>query len=125
MSKRSDGFDQKLHRAALGCNTRANGVYCGDHDVHVLDKPSLGPVDDRQWDTRQDTARTAAHELGHGLTLQHYNGQRDSNDALMSSGRQGFKLSAAEVAAARKRAAQKALPDGAVRVCGKIPVGAT
>lgn len=121
-ARRTDGFDLWFHRAKLGCNTTANGVYCGDHDIHVLDKPSLSPVDDRQWKTRQDTARTAAHELGHGLTLQHYNGQRDSNDSLMSSGRQGFKLGPAEVTAARRRAAQKALPDAAARACAPVPV---
>ncbi|MET0342141.1 MAG: hypothetical protein ABW252_14145 [Polyangiales bacterium] len=121
-AKRADGFDLWFHRARLGCNTRANGVYCGDHDIHVLDRPSLNPASSPRWDTRQDVARTSAHELGHGLSLQHYNGQPDSNDSLMSSGRQGFKLSASEVMQARRRAAQKALADGTPRTCAPIPV---
>ena len=122
-ARRQDGFDLWFHRVRLGCNSRGNGVYCGDHDMHVLDRPSLNPADNARWDTRQDAARTAAHELGHALTLQHYNGQPDSNDSLMSSGRQGFKLSASEVTAARRRAAQKALPEGTARTCAPIPTG--
>ena len=123
-ARRSDGFDLWFHRARLGCNSRGNGVYCGDHDMHVLDRPSLNPANTPQWDTRQDAARTAAHELGHALTLEHYNGRPDSNDSLMSSGRQGFKLGTAEITAARRRAAQKALPDGTVRTCAPVSAGA-
>ena len=119
---RRDGFDLWFHRSRLGCGANGNGVYCGDHDLHVLDSPSLSPVNKPAWDTTRNAARTAAHELGHGLTLQHYNGQPDSNDSLMSSGRQGFKLGATEVTAARKRAAVKALPDTSPLPCAKVPL---
>jgi hypothetical protein len=114
---RKDGFDLSFHRSTLGCATKANGVYCGDHDVHTLDMPSLGAADNAQWDTEQDAARTSAHELGHGLRLEHFNGFADSNDSLMSSGRQGFKLHATEISTARARAAQMALPDTSPAFC--------
>jgi hypothetical protein len=114
---RKDGFDLSFHRSTLGCETKANGVYCGDHDVHTLDMPSLGAADNAQWDTGQNAARTSAHELGHGLRLEHYNGFADSNDSLMSSGRQGFKLHDTEISTARARAAQVALPDTSPAFC--------
>jgi hypothetical protein len=117
---RRDGFDLWFHRSKLGCNTTANGVYCGDHDVHSLDAPSLGRADDAEWNVRLMPARTAAHELGHGLNLQHYNGFDDSNDSLMSSGRQGFKLHARELETARKRAQSKGAATRAP--CAKVPV---
>lgn len=119
---RKDGFDLWFHRAKLGCGANGNGVYCGDHDLHALDGPSLSPTNRPEWRTTRNAARTAAHELGHGLTLEHYNGRADSNDSLMSSGRQGFKLSATEVTAARKRAAVKALQDTSPLPCAKVPL---
>jgi hypothetical protein len=117
---RRDGFDLWFHRKTLGCNTTANGVFCGDHDVHSLDAPSLGRADDAAWNVRQAPARTAAHELGHGLNLQHYNGFADSNDSLMSSGRQGFKLHASELETARRRAQSKGAANSVP--CAKVPV---
>jgi hypothetical protein len=105
------GFDFWFHRSEIPCSPGANGVYCGDHDIHSLDRPSLGAADNMEWDTERNPSRTSAHELGHGLSLQHYNGFADSNDSLMSSGRQGFKLHEAEITAARNRARSKALPD--------------
>lgn len=121
-TRRRDGFDLWYHRAKLGCNTNANGVYCGDHDIHSLDNPSLGPTNTPRWDTERNPARTGAHELGHALGLAHYNGFPDSNDSLMSSGRQGFKLSTAEVTAARRRAELKALPNTSPAPCAPVPV---
>lgn len=120
---RSDGFDFFFHRSMLGCGADANGVYCGDHDIHSLDAPSLSPVDNAIWDTRQNPARTTAHELGHGLRLEHYNGFPDSNDSLMSSGRQGFKLHDSEISTARARAQMKALPDSSSAPCAPVPGG--
>jgi hypothetical protein len=117
-----DGFDLWFHRKTLGCDTVANGVYCGDHDVHSLDAPSLGAANNAEWNVRLLPARTAAHELGHGLNLPHYNGFADSNDSLMSSGRQGFKLHDSEVAIARKRAQQKADGVGPSTPCAPVPV---
>jgi len=111
------GFDFWFHRSAIPCSPGANGVYCGDHDIHSLDRPSLGAVDNAEWDTEHNPSRTSAHELGHGLSLDHYNGFPDSNDSLMSSGRQGFKLYEAEVTAARNRARSKALADTTPLYC--------
>jgi hypothetical protein len=119
---RRDGFDFWFHRSQLGCGADANGVFCGDHDIHSLDVPSLNRADNAQWDTRQNPARTSAHELGHGLNLQHYNGFPDSNDSLMSSGRQGFKLHESEVTTARRRAQMKAIPGSGATPCAAVPV---
>jgi hypothetical protein len=105
------GFDFWFHKGDIPCSPGANGVYCGDHDIHTKDTPSLAPVDDPMWDTVHDPSRTSAHELGHGLTLEHYDGHDDSPDSLMSSGRQGFKLHDFEIEAARTRADQKKLDD--------------
>lgn len=114
---RKDGFDFWFHRSRLGCNANANGVYCGDHDIHSLDAPSLSRADNASWNVRRGPARTTAHELGHGLNLDHFNGYADSNDSLMSSGRQGFKLHEAETTTARKRAQTKALPNSPATPC--------
>lgn len=119
---RRDGFDMWFHRSRLGCNATGNGVYCGDHDVHTLDAPMLNRADNAAWDTRLNPARTSAHELGHGLNLDHYNGFPDSNDSLMSSGRQGFKLHEMEVATARQRAQSKAVRGAESGPCPPVPV---
>jgi hypothetical protein len=105
------GFDIWFHEREIPCSPGANGVYCGDHDIHTLDRPSLGAADNAEWDTERNPSRTSAHELGHGLNLDHYNGFADSNDSLMSSGRQGFKLHDAEIQTARTRARTKGLAD--------------
>ncbi len=111
------GFDMWFHANVIPCAPGSNGVYCGDHDIHTLDQPSLGRVNDPAWDTMFNASRTSGHELGHGLTLNHYNGFADSNDSLMSSGRQGFKLHQFEIDDARRRARQKALPDDVPLFC--------
>jgi hypothetical protein len=92
-----------------------NGIYRGDHDIWSRDNPSLGSAPNPVQDP---ASRTSAHELGHGLTLDHYNGFPDSNDSLMSSGRLGWQLHDFEIQAARARAAQKALPDTTPTNCG-------
>jgi hypothetical protein len=119
---RRDGFDMWFHRSRLGCNATGNGVYCGDHDIHSLDAPMLNRADNAAWDSRLNPARTAAHELGHGLNLDHYNGFPDSNDSLMSSGRQGFKLHEMEIATARQRAQAKAVRGAPSAPCPPVPV---
>lgn len=116
----SGGFDLWFHETSIPCSPGANGVYCGDHDIHSLDAPRLGRTDAPDWSVELPPARTAAHELGHGLTLDHFNGQPDSNDSLMSSGRMGFKLHEAEIQAARRRAAAKALPDDGSEFCTPV-----
>ena len=112
-----NGFDLWFHRSSIPCSPGANGVFCGDHDIHTLDRPSLGATDNDEWDTEHNPSRTTAHELGHGLNLQHYNGFADSNDSLMSSGRQGFKLHDTEIQTARTRARSKALAETTALHC--------
>ena len=112
------GFDFWFHEDVIPCSPGANGVYCGPHDIHSLDDPNLGRTNNAEWDTEHDAARTTAHELGHGLGLGHYNGYADSNDSLMASGRQGFKLHDSEVEAARRRARSRALEDLTPLYCG-------
>ena len=94
-----------------------NGYYAGDHDIWTKDHPSLGaapnPVEHPQ-------ARTTAHELGHGLTLDH---RQDSDDNLMRSGTLGWQLNEAEIDAARGRAEEKALDDLTPLVCGPPQIG--
>jgi hypothetical protein len=86
----------------------ANGVYKGDHNIWSRDYPSLRPAPNP---VGHHAARTSAHELGHGLTLPHYDGHPDSPDSLMSSGTLGWQLREFEIQAARARAQQKANPD--------------
>jgi len=66
----------------------ANGVYKGDHRIWSRDYPNLRPASNS---VIHRAARTSGHELGHGLTLPHYNGYPDSLDNLMSSGTQGWR----------------------------------
>ena len=85
-----------------------NGSYKGDHDIWSRDYPDLMPA---PHPVTQRAARTSAHELGHGLTLGHYNGYPESADSLMSSGTLGWRLHDFQIQAARARAQQKAEPD--------------
>ena len=85
-----------------------NGAYKGDHDIWSRDYPNLMPAPNP---VTQRAARTSAHELGHGLTLRHYNGYPESPDSLMSSGTLGWRLHDFQIQAARARAQQKANPD--------------
>ena len=85
-----------------------NGIYKGDHDIWSRDYPNLMPA---PHPVAQRAARTGAHELGHGLTLRHYNGYPESPDSLMSSGTLGWRLHDFQIQAARARAQQKADPD--------------
>jgi hypothetical protein len=96
-----------------------NGVYKGDHDVWSRDYPSLGSAPDPVEDP---ASRTCAHELGHGLDLDHYNGYPDSPNSLMSSGMLGWQLHDFEIQTARQRAAQKALPDAGELGCAPVVV---
>jgi hypothetical protein len=116
----SEGFDFWYHDGRIPCSPGANGVYCGDHDIHSLDEPNLGRSDDAMWSVKRAPARTGAHELGHGLSLDHFDNQPDSNDSLMASGRMGFKLHESEIMAARRRAAMKALPDNGSKYCASV-----
>ena len=82
-----------------------NGIYKSDHDIWSRDYPNLMPA---PHPVTQRAARTSAHELGHGLTLRHYNGYPESPDSLMSSGTLGWRLLDFQIRAARARAQQKA-----------------
>ena len=113
---RSEGFDLWFLQSS---STSYNGYYQNDHDIWTLDQPSLGSAPNP---TQYPASRTAAHELGHALTLSHYNGQADSDDSLMSSGRRGWKLHTFEVDDARTRAAQKALADTEPLYCAPVSV---
>ncbi len=102
-----DGFDIWFVPEVLD-PPGANGIYKGDHDISSRDYPNLMPAPNP---VTQRAARTSAHELGHGLTLRHYNGYPESPDSLMSSGTLGWRLLDFQIKAARARAKQKANPD--------------
>jgi hypothetical protein len=96
-----------------------NGVYKGDHDIWSRDNPRLGPAPNP---VTHRAARTSAHELGHGLSLSHYDGYPDSADDLMSSGTLGWRLNDLQIQAARTRAQRKALADTTPTNCGAIRI---
>lgn len=116
------GMDLWFERSAPFPNgVEANGVYSGPHEIYSLDEPSLNTAPNP---TQFLPARTAAHELGHGLGLSHQNCGAACNDLLMTSGRRGFALvtgspaSTDEHARARDQATDYALNDTAPTVCG-------
>ena len=83
-------------------------MYSGPHNIWTLDQPSLGSAPNP---VMINASRTAAHELGHALSLNHTNCGSACDDALMASGKKGYKLEDWEVEQARGRAEQKALAD--------------
>jgi hypothetical protein len=115
------GMDLWFERSSPFPNgTQANGVYAGPHEIYSLDEPNLNPAPNP---VRYLNARTAAHELGHGLGLDHQNCGTACNDLLMTSGRRGFALVTGspanrdEHARARDRAPSLALNDTTPTVC--------
>jgi hypothetical protein len=96
-----------------------NGVYKGDHDIWSRDYPRLSPAPNP---VTHRSARTSAHELGHGLTLSHYNGYSDSATDLMSSGTLGWQLNDSQIQAARTRAQRKAITDTTPANCAAAQI---
>jgi len=109
----SDGYD--FWFLEYNASSGANGMYSGPHNIWTLDQPSLGSSPNP---VMMNAARTSAHELGHVLTLNHTNCGAPCSDALMASGKKGYKLEDFEVDQARGRAQQKALPDLEPLGCG-------
>ena len=110
----ADGFDIWFV-PAVPDPPGVNGVYKSDHNIWSRDYPNLRPASNP---VTHRAARTGAHELGHGLTLRHYDGYPDSTDSLMASGTLGWRLQDFQIRAARTRAQQKATPDTTPMNCG-------
>jgi len=77
-----------------------NGYFTDLHDMHVRDSPDLRPA---KHPAGSSAARTAAHELGHALSLGH---KQDSDDNLMRSKTYGWQLHDNEITQARTAARQ-------------------
>jgi len=118
--KASEGFDIWFV-PAVPDPPGSNGVYKGDHDIWSRDYPNLTPAPNP---VTHRAARTSAHELGHALTLRHYNDSADSRDSLMSSGTLGWRLHDFQIQAARARARQKADPNTTPMNCASPNVTA-
>jgi hypothetical protein len=112
----------------MGESGDPNGYYSGDNDIFSRDQPSLGAAPNP---VQLPTARTTAHEFGHGLGLSHQDfgntcpdgdGNLDCNDLLMRSGRRGFLITEPEIETARGRAESKALDDTTPLDCGPLVI---
>ena len=122
---RPDGFDLWFLRDSDSRVDGVNGLYAGDHTIYTRDHPSLGDVDEP---VMEPAARTAAHELGHGLNLGHTNTEADwgpdHRENLMASGTKGWHIPAVppdprdQVLTARERAEIKAIADLVPLECG-------
>ncbi len=111
-ANRQGGFDLVWRPGAPPAG-QPNGQYSGDHNIFTYENPRLGAA---PTPVAAPGARTAAHELGHALTLQH-NEASDNN--LLRSGTLGYQLSQDEVTRARTRAQQVALADRTATNCAQ------
>jgi hypothetical protein len=131
-TNRSDGFDFRYTAGTIPDAPSANGLTENAHSIWSIDHPNLGSA---PHPVQNPTARTTAHELGHGLGLAHENPPPSTDcaspcycavdpngpscdDYLLRSGTKGYFLSAPEIAIARKNAANKALADQTAASCG-------
>ncbi|MBU0480754.1 MAG: alpha/beta fold hydrolase [Proteobacteria bacterium] len=87
-----------------------NGYYDGEH-IRMTDAPTLAGA---PHPARSSAARTAAHELGHALSLPH---RQESDDNLMRSKTYGWQLNGREIKLARGAAVNMALADTAPHNC--------
>jgi len=125
----ANGIDLRYTAGDIPGAAGANGLASGQHEVWVIDSPSLGAAPNP---VRSPAARTSAHELGHVLNLAHQNPppstdcarpchcavmNANCDDFLMRSGRAGVFLSADEIAIARRRAMQLAIADTGPTSC--------
>ena len=86
-------------------------MYIEEHDIWTKDNPILKPA---ASPAHYPAARTASHELGHGLGLSH---REDSDDNLMKSMTKGWQLNEEEVRIARLRAEEMSLKDRTPLYC--------
>lgn len=82
-----------------------NGYYESNDYIWIEDQPRLRGA---PTPARLPAGRTAAHELGHALGLQHVPPTGPTGDSLMNTGYDGYRLQAWEIAKARETATQYA-----------------
>lgn len=113
--KQSSGFDIWFV-PRINNSDSMNGNFGGEHSIYVRDKPILRAA---PRPAQYPAARTAAHELGHALSLPH---RQDSDDNLMRSKTYGWQLNQEEIAIARKAAAAWAIKNTVALTCSTVQI---
>jgi hypothetical protein len=111
----STGFDLWFV-PRINNNDAMNGIFGSGHSIYVRDTPILNAA---PKPAQHPAARTAAHELGHALSLPH---RQDSDDNLMRSKTYGWQLNQEEVAIARKAAAAWAIKNNISSTCSQVRI---